>query len=514
MAQNVTQGNSGPTPTSRPVVLLLTSNGWGMGHLSRQLALAMALGERAEPIFLSLSGAVPLVAEQGFRAEYCPSPSRGWLEPAPWNAYLAERILALARETQATAVVFDGVFPYRGLLHARRHLPEVAFVWSRRGMWAVGRGKEALKTGSSFDVIVEPGDLGSAADPGLTAGRRDAVRLPPVTLVDVVPQVDRAEARAALGIASEAPVLLVALSAGTGDPGALLRNVVGSVLTKTSWHVAVIRSPLARTGDQTVEHPRIHWLEDVYPLVRYLKAFDAGVASAGYNAAHELPLSGLASLLVANRASAWDDQLSRARGIAERGLALWTTDDQPARAGELAVELVGDARRNQLREELGRLAPADRGGAKLVADVVANAARGVDASGAPLRPRRRRVRDQARWRLAWLADRLRQAIIGAVHVVRGEVPVASPRPHVDVLEEPPGTPRPAPSLHDDRADLLLLTERLSRDVVGRPGPIEQVLAGTSPNYRKARRANVRHFFDVGRWRTIRPRPDPEATPKP
>jgi hypothetical protein len=155
MGQTVTQATSGPTSGGRrPVVLLLTSNGWGMGHLSRQLALATALGDRAEPVFLSLSGAVHLVAAQGFRAEYCPSPSRGWLEAAPWNAYLAERIVALARETQARALVFDGVFPYRGLLEARRHLPDVPFVWSRRGMWAVGRGEESLKTGWAFDLIL------------------------------------------------------------------------------------------------------------------------------------------------------------------------------------------------------------------------------------------------------------------------------------------------------------------------------------------------------------------------
>src|SRR5919198_219971 len=140
----------------RPVILLMTTNGWGMGHLSRQLAIAKALGNRAEPILLSLSGAVHLAAGQGIRAEYLPSPSRGWMTAKVWNQYLSGRVLALAAETHARALVFDGVHPYRGLIAARRRLPDVAFVWSRRGMWGEGRGDDALETAPEFDLIVEP----------------------------------------------------------------------------------------------------------------------------------------------------------------------------------------------------------------------------------------------------------------------------------------------------------------------------------------------------------------------
>ena len=507
MGQTVTQATFGPTSGGRrPVVLLLTSNGWGMGHLSRQLALATALGDRAEPVFLSLSGAVHLVAAQGFRAEYCPSPSRGWLEPGPWNAYLAERVVALARETQARALVFDGVFPYRGLLEARRHLPDVAFVWSRRGMWAVGRGEESLKTGWAFDLILEPGDLGAAADPGLTVGRSDALRIPPVTLVDVVTQPDRAEARAALGIATDAQLLLVSLSAGTGEPGALLRSVVDGVLASSSWHLAVITNPLAAPADTTLDDPRVHRLTDVYPLVRYLRAFDAGVVSAGYNAAHELPLSGVPTLLIANHASAWDDQVSRARGIAERGLALWTTDDEPETAGRLAADLVADGPHRRLLDALRSLDAAERGGALQVADLVARAANGHGRYGEALRPLRRRLGDQARWAVQRIRLRARGVVVAsrwlAWRILRGEIRPVSPRPRVDVVEERAGTEGEEPPANRDRPDVVLFTERLSRDVIAGAGPIEQVLATSSTAYREARRQTVRRFFDAGAWRIL------------
>jgi hypothetical protein len=496
----------------RPVVLLLTSNGWGMGHLSRQLALAMALGDRAEPVFMSLSGAVHLAAGQGFRAEYVPSPSRGWLQAAPWNEYLNRRILALARETKARAIVFDGVHPYRGLVAARRELPGVAFVWSRRGMWTVGRGEDALKTADWFDLIVEPGDLGAAADPGLTVGRTDAVRVPPVSLLDVVPPLGRKEARAVLGLDPNAPTALVALSAGTGDPAALLGRALAVIESRPGWHVAVITNPLKPNPAISADDPRVKPLVNVYPLVRYLAAFDAAIASAGYNAAHELPLAGIPTLLVANIASAWDDQVSRARGIEERGLAISARDDRPSEVEARTAELMDEACRARLKSALAAMGPTERGGAVAVADLVARILverpRPVEALRRPgvidqARLRARAVRRAWRWR----PRRPRHSAVYYARLVAFRVlrrPIASDRTRstqpasaertFTFVDDPPETPVDAPAANADRSDLLLVTERLTREVIAGAGPVEQLLPGSSARYRRERLAIARRFF--------------------
>jgi hypothetical protein len=492
----------------RPVVLLMTTNGWGMGHLSRQLAIAIGLGDRAEPILVSLSGAVHLATAQGIRAEYLPSPSRGWLPTTAWNAYLAERLVALARETNATALVFDGVHPYRGVVEARRKLPEVAFVWSRRGMWTKGLGRDALRTGRDFDLIVEPGDLGSAADRGATLGRRDAIRVPPVSLLDVIPPLDRAEARAALGLDAAAPTALVSLSAGTGDPAVLLRGVLRAIRADPAWHVAVITNPLKPNPDLPTADPRVHPLADVYPLVRYLAAFDAAIASAGYNAAHELPLAGVPSLLVANTRSAWDDQVSRASGISERGLALWARDDRPGEVEARAAEVVTDVARDRIGNALGNLGLDERGGAVAVADLVNDAARGFAPGSMVIRPPRQRFIDRVRW----TADGLRSAIarrrprhsivfytrLLAFRLLRRPTAsdlAAQARPQTFVfVEEPAGTPADVMAANTDRADVVLVTERLSRDVIAGAGPLEQLLSGSSQGYRAQRLDLARRFF--------------------
>ena len=55
-----------PTPT----VLFMTSNGTGLGHLTRSMALARRLDPGIKPLFFTLSAAAPVVREQGFPVEY------------------------------------------------------------------------------------------------------------------------------------------------------------------------------------------------------------------------------------------------------------------------------------------------------------------------------------------------------------------------------------------------------------------------------------------------------------
>ena len=128
--------------SARLPVLLATSNGVGMGHLTRQLTVALSAPDDIDPVLMSLSGALPTVRSAvasgalpelaGVRTEYCPSRKSGWLpkggaarrlrelHPAyNWEPYFADRLRALVAETGARLVLFDGVVPYAGLLAAR-----------------------------------------------------------------------------------------------------------------------------------------------------------------------------------------------------------------------------------------------------------------------------------------------------------------------------------------------------------------------------------------------------------
>src|SRR5262245_30922034 len=176
-----------------------------MGHLARQVAIALAIDGRAEPIFFSMSLAMPAVLELGMRGEYCPSYHREVMPRPLWDHYLADRIRALVGETNADALVFDGVAPYRGLLWARADLPKVAFTWIRRSMCRPVVNTRSLKAGRFFDLVIEPGDLALAADRGRTAQLTDAWRISPVTLVEQVERLPRDAAANRLGLDPSRP---------------------------------------------------------------------------------------------------------------------------------------------------------------------------------------------------------------------------------------------------------------------------------------------------------------------
>jgi UDP-N-acetylglucosamine:LPS N-acetylglucosamine transferase len=74
-----------------------------------------------------------------------------------------------------------------------------------------------------------------------------------------------------------------------------------------------------------------------YPMLRYLRAFDVAVISAGYNSAHECASVGLPAVLYA-RPRAFDDQHARALRFEAAGLGVYV--DDPARVGS-ALDLVG-----------------------------------------------------------------------------------------------------------------------------------------------------------------------------
>lgn len=308
-------------------VLLVTSNGTGMGHLTRQVAVALSMRDGDEATIFSLSPGLPLATGLGIRGEYCPSYDRPWIATRNWNSYLRDRLVAIVEEIGCEAILFDGVAPYPGLANTARELREVAFIWLRRGMWKEAN-QRALAKGRFFDLVIEPGDLASEDDSGPTSRLRDAVGVGPISILEPLPMLSREEARSRLGLPLDVPVALVTLGSGMlGDVVGPGQVAVRTLLEKTDgWHVAVTRSAVARNEIPVDASDRLTRLRGVYPLATYLSAFDMAVSSAGYNAVHELIPAGVPSLMVANTSTRTDDQVARVKSLDRQGLALSSAD--------------------------------------------------------------------------------------------------------------------------------------------------------------------------------------------
>jgi hypothetical protein len=462
-----------------------------MGHLTRQLTVAMAAADSADTVLFSLSPGLPAVLEPGIRGEYCPSRERRWIPEARWNGYLRHRLLAIAEEVAPDVLVFDGVAPYHGILASRPLLPDTAFVWMRRGMWRPGTNEAQLRRGAIFDQVIEPGDLAGAADRGATAGRSDAIVVPPVSMLEVVEPLPRAEAAAALGIDPSRPTVLVTLGTGrlsdVAGPGEV---VLSTLLENPDWQVCLTKAHIATAGLRVVDPERIVELRGVYPLVRYLGAFDAVVSAVGYNSVHEFIPAALPTLFVPSPATdlTTDDQYARADWIGRNGLGLAVRAEDTAGLVAAARALSDRGRRAELAERC-REHGAAVGGAAATAGILSELARAFRPS--PML----RIKDRFRT-LDLLAREGIKEMLGptGTDIVRrlrrrSILEGAAQELEVKVVDhlEAAGAGPPA---------ALLLSEEVDADTVRRTEPVEHLLAGSSPAYRAARLDVIRRFYRV------------------
>lgn len=346
-----------------PLVLLVSSNGAGMGHLTRLLAYARHLGPGpspvhdvrptgARPYVLSLSQAAPVVAALGVPFEYLPSSGSTGMRASSWRRMFRDRLSETVGRLQPAVVVFDGTHPYAGMDRVRAETPATQWVWSRRAMWKPGRNVDQLAKSAWFDVVLEPGDLAEGGDRGATVGA-PATRVGPVTFVDRQDLVDRDRARAELGLPSNGPLALVSLGAGNINDTSGELGAVVAALGRLGIGVCVTHAEIA---DRAPEIADVHLVRR-FPLATHYRAFDLAVSAAGYNSFHELLRLGVPSVFVPNPRTSLDDQTGRARYAHEQGWARCLVDVSPETAArELAVVI---AERGTMSERASRVDPGN-----------------------------------------------------------------------------------------------------------------------------------------------------------
>ena len=342
-----------PVRGDRPRILFTTSNGTGLGHLTRSMAIARRLGDRAEPLFLTLSAAAPVVESMGFPVEYVASyatPGAG--NDYRWSRRLRARLRAVINEAEPDLIVFDGTHPYEALLGA---LPSAGTaVWCRRPLWRRGASRVPLNRAGAFDAVIEPGELAESEDVGPTVALRErAHRVGPIVLLDREELLDRAAAAAELGLDPGRPAVLVTLGQGA-EVREATRRTLARLTAGGDVQVAALSSALT-AADEVPEG--VIDLRATYPMSRYFAAFDGAVAAAGYNAYHELIELGVPSLFVP-MARRTDDQPARARYADRAGIGLGVDGPTDPRLEAQLDRLLDPGERAAIAANLHALPPA------------------------------------------------------------------------------------------------------------------------------------------------------------
>lgn len=309
--------------------LFVCTNGVGVGHLVRVSAIARRCSAWTKPLILTMCPATEIPSFARIPFEYFPSRAYVGLDNSAWNDRLSKTLTHVMELHGVNIVVFDGPFPFKGLLQVRQRHPGVPFVWSKRGL-ARAESEATRARAAYFSKVIVPRDI-AAPDEDFPF---DVQIVDPVLLADQDDLLPEREAKAALGLEPERPAALVQLGAGNiNDTTALYKTVIDLLRRDGRYQVFLARSAIA---DRFDHYPGVQ-IGSAYPLSAYYRAFTVAVTAAGYNSFHESVALRLPTLFIPNTSTSTDDQEKRAATAAAAGIALTApADDADSIATQVA----------------------------------------------------------------------------------------------------------------------------------------------------------------------------------
>lgn len=361
-----------PRAPSRRRVLFMSSNGVGLGHLTRLLAIARRLPGTIEPVFATMSQAASVVEQAGYPCEFLPFHTYANCDPDDWNEWLRLHLTQIIDFHRADAVVFDGGMPYGGLIKAVAPRRDVKLIWVRRGMWRAEQANdEAIRRQRFFDLIIEPSDIAEAMDRGATAANRSTVlKVAPISLLEPDELLDRAAAAARLGLDPARPAVLIQLGSGWNRD---LASIVDAIL-KTLARRPQVQTMLAEWMMASTPldlWPGVARLRG-FPITKFYNAFDFTISAAGYNSFNEIMSFGLPAIFAANEHAMLDDQGGRATFAEENGAALRLPDDPNESIEPMVDAMLDEKVRWLIKMNCSRLAQGN--GAGVAAEAIARLA--------------------------------------------------------------------------------------------------------------------------------------------
>jgi UDP-N-acetylglucosamine--N-acetylmuramyl-(pentapeptide) pyrophosphoryl-undecaprenol N-acetylglucosamine transferase len=287
--------NTGRLSSKGDCVVMFPTNGVGFGHFTRMLAVAKRMKSKdpnLEIIFFTTMPTLHLLKPYGIPAHHIAGPKyfKG-MTSEEWNGLLEEELNVCFETHRPSMFIFDGAFPYRGMLRAIQGRNSLRKIWMRRGTFRRG-SSIPVDSIQHFDTVIHPEDSVLSPETSLEHNL-EVLTCPPIVMLDESDLLPRKIARSRLGLPNDANVVYVQLGAGE------INDIESEVRIN-------------------IELPRLLILRD-YPNSMYFRGFDATVQAAGYNSFHETRTFGLPALFYPNMNTGMDDQLARCKLAEEEG---------------------------------------------------------------------------------------------------------------------------------------------------------------------------------------------------
>jgi len=297
-------------------IVLFPTNGVGFGHFTRLYAVAKELrklDDNLEIIFFTPMPTLHIPYADNFPTYHLAGRYKHQdLTANEWNM-LTEEMLRLVLETHKPMwFVFDGAFPYRGMLNAINS-ETAKKIWIRRGTFKKGASVPVDSIGF-FDAIIHPDD-------SIKQNNEDSIHTVPTHIVEPISLIDseelmtKSQVRNRFNISNDSFVVYIQLGAGKiNDIDSDIRIVVDTILENPKSHIVLGESMLGDRLD--IDFERLTIIRD-YPNSIYFNGFDLSIQAGGYNSYHEMKIMNMPTIFIPNPNTGMDDQYARCR-VAEK----------------------------------------------------------------------------------------------------------------------------------------------------------------------------------------------------
>ena len=323
---------------NRRSIVMFPTNGVGFGHFTRLLSIGRRikkLDPDVEIVFFTTMPTLHLLKREGIPAYHLPGRKKFKDMPAKtWNLIVEENMANVFAIHKPSMFIFDGAFPYRGMLNAIQGRNEIKKVWLRRGTFKKDSTKIPVDSINHFDYVISPKDSVKQEEHDMEF-TSTVVKCDPILYLDEIELRDRNDLRNRLGIPHEALVCYLQLGAGQIND---IESEISVCLTELEKHenVYVVLGE-SMLGDRLPSiGGRVRVLTD-YPNSLDFNAFDFTIMAAGYNSYHEAIRFSVPTISIPNMNTGMDDQLARVE-VAEAAGAMIVLREVTPRRVQAAIE--------------------------------------------------------------------------------------------------------------------------------------------------------------------------------